>query len=71
MKDIKFRDWLTIAGFVFLAGVQMATSGENRRRVECCEIRLEKTGESVNRLENLVTRLETAVEYIEKNGVKP
>jgi hypothetical protein len=68
MKQVKFRDWLTIAGFIFLAGVQMAMSGDTRRRVECCEVKIEKSGESINRLEGLIIRLETIVEYNEKRS---
>jgi hypothetical protein len=46
----------------------MAMSGDTRRRVECCELKIEKSGESINRLEGLIIRLETIVEYNEKRN---
>ena len=68
MKQIKFRDWLTIAGFIFMAGVQMSMSGDTRRRVECCEVKIEKSAGAINRLEGLIIRLETIVDYNEKRS---
>jgi len=51
-----------------MAGVQMSMSGDTRRRVECCEVKIEKSAGAINRLEGLIIRLETIVDYNEKRS---
>lgn len=67
MNKIKLSDVLTIAGFIFLAGMQIATSQDTRRRVESVEVEMRDIRTCVGKLSNLVSRLDAIVEILEKN----
>lgn len=67
MNKIKLGDVLTIAGFIFLAGMQIATSQDTRRRVESVEVEMRDMRACVGKLSNLVSRLDAIVEILEKN----